>query len=131
MTTKTAARPAPAKANPHHALGRRGEELAARYLESHGLVVLSRNWRCRDGELDLVLTDGNQVVVCEVKTRTDTSFGTPAEAVDEQKSKRIRRLAHKWLSTYRIPWCELRFDILSIIWPPQGPPIVQHIKGAF
>jgi putative endonuclease len=72
--------------NHDHELGRRGEDLAASYLESHGLVVLSRNWRCREGELDLVLTDGEQVVVCEVKTRAGTGFGTPAEAVDDEKA---------------------------------------------
>lgn len=114
-----------------HALGRRGEDLAVRYLQQTGLVLLDRNWRCRDGELDLVLTDGARLVVCEVKTRTGAGFGLPAEAVDEAKARRIRKLTHIWLSHYRIPWCDLRFDILSIIWPPGGRPRVQHLKDAF
>src|SRR5438093_5896634 len=100
------------------ALGRRGEDLAARYLEHSGLVLLSRNWRCPEGELDLVLTDGRQLVVCEVKTRTSTNFGTPAESVTDEKATRIRRLARRWLHSHRMPRCPLRFDIVSILWPP-------------
>src|ERR1700754_1854146 len=59
-------------------LGRRGEDLAAHYLEQRGLVVLSRNWRCRHGEIDLVATDARLLVVCEVKTRSGTRYGEPA-----------------------------------------------------
>jgi putative endonuclease len=113
------------------ALGRRGEDLAARYLESGGLVVLSRNWRCPQGELDLVLTDGRKLVVCEVKTRTSTHYGTPAEAVTDEKAHRIRLLTRRWLTSYRVGWCEQRFDIISILWPPGSPPRIHHLKGAF
>ena len=74
-TTDTAPR------NPAQDLGRRGENLAADYLTERGLVVLSRNWRCRDGELDIVATDGSTLVVCEVKTRS-----TEAEVHDAQKN---------------------------------------------
>jgi putative endonuclease len=112
-------------------LGRRGEDLAARYLEGQGLVVLSRNWRCREGELDLVLTDGRQLVVCEVKTRSGLGFGAPVEAVTDDKALRIRKLANKWLSTYRVPWCEVRFDIVSVIWSRDGRPRIKHVKEAF
>jgi putative endonuclease len=115
----------------HLSVGRRGENLAARYLESRGLVVLSRNWRCRDGELDLVLTDGRTLIVCEVKTRTSTEFGTPAEAVSHEKAQRVRRLAHRWLNTYRVGWRELRFDIVSVLWPPGRTPRIDHLVGVF
>jgi putative endonuclease len=115
----------------HLALGRRGEELAARYLERGGLTVLSRNWRCPEGELDLVLTDGRRLVVCEVKTRTSTRFGPGAEAVTTAKANRIRHLARRWLTTYRVGWCEQRFDIISILWPPGGTPKIKHLKGVF
>jgi putative endonuclease len=115
----------------HLALGRKGENLAARYLESRGLVVLSRNWRCPDGELDLVLTDGRTLIVCEVKTRTSTEFGTPAEAVSHEKAQRVRRLAHRWLNTYRVGWCELRFDIVSVLWPAGHIPRIDHLVGVF
>jgi len=94
-------------------------------------VLLSRNWRCAEGELDLVLTDGRKLVVCEVKTRTSTSCGTPGEAVTDAKAERIRRLARRWLSTHRVPYCPLRFDIVSILWPPKQNPRIRHLQGAF
>jgi putative endonuclease len=120
-----------ASQNKHHELGRRGEDLAAKYLEEQGLVVLCRNWHCREGELDIVLTDGEQLVVCEVKTRAGTGFGTPAEAVDEEKAWRIRKLANRWMSEFKIGKCDLRCDIVAILWPPTGRPRIQHIKEAF
>ncbi|SMD21173.1 YraN family protein [Kibdelosporangium aridum] len=122
---------APKMPNPHHELGRKGEDLAVAYLTHQGLVLLDRNWRCKEGELDLIFTDGSMVVVCEVKTRAGTGFGDPEDAVDDRKARRIRRLTHIWLSTFRIPWCELRFDILAITWPPHGKPRINHLKDAF
>jgi putative endonuclease len=116
---------------PHLRTGERGEDLAARYLESRGLVVLARNWRCPEGELDLVATDRRRLIVCEVKTRSGTNFGHPAEAVTDEKANRIRRLSRRWRTTHDIGWCEERFDIVSIIWPPGEPPRIQHFKGVF
>ncbi|HYH28944.1 MAG TPA: YraN family protein [Pseudonocardia sp.] len=112
-------------------LGRRGEDLAARYLEQQGLVVLSHNWRCRLGELDLVATDSERLVVCEVKTRSSTRFGAPAEAVDGRKAARIRRVAHAWLAAHHVRWCEVRFDVLAVIAAPGAPVTVQHYEAAF
>ncbi|HEV2783495.1 MAG TPA: YraN family protein [Actinophytocola sp.] len=114
----------------HLTLGRRGEDLAARYLEEHkGLVVLSRNWRCREGELDLVATDGHTLVVCEVKTRTSTDYGAPAEAVTETKARRIRRLTRRWLRAHQMRNCPQRFDIVSVLWPPGQTPRIKHLPG--
>src|ERR1700759_1476826 len=96
--------------NPGHDIGRRGEDLAADYLSERGLVVLSRNWRCRDGELDVVATDGSTLVVCEVKTRTTDDFGDPAQFVTPVKMRRIRAATHAWLRSYRVGWGEVRVD---------------------
>ena len=89
--TKSVGRPPPAPIVDAMAakdeLGRRGEDEAVRYLEQRGLVVLSRNWRCRDGELDVVAVDGDRLVVCEVKTRSGTRFGEPAEAVTRSQGR--------------------------------------------
>jgi putative endonuclease len=126
MTTTTPHPPAP-----HLLTGHRGEDLASRYLEQQGLVVLSRNWRCREGELDLVATDRRTLIVCEVKTRTSTNYGHPAEAVTPEKANRIRRLARRWRAAYNVRWCEERFDIIAITWPPDAPPTLQHFKAAF
>jgi putative endonuclease len=113
------------------ALGRRGEDIAAAYLQRQGLVLLSRNWRCRHGELDLVATDGRRLVVCEVKTRSGDRFGHPSEAVTARKAGRIRQLTRFWLAEHRVRWCEIRFDVLSVHWPPDGPPRVEHLVEAF
>ncbi|GAB3729530.1 YraN family protein [Amycolatopsis oliviviridis] len=112
-------------------LGRWGEDLAVRHLEKTGYVVLSRNWRCRDGELDLVATDRKRLVFCEVKTRTGLAFGTPAEAVTPLKADRIRRLAYQWQHAFMLRWCPVRYDIIAIVAPPDTRPRVRHIKAAF
>lgn len=112
-------------------LGRRGEDLAADYLAGTGLVVLSRNWRCREGEVDLIATDGQRLVVCEVKTRSGTGYGEPSEGVTPAKAARIRRVAAAWLRAYRVGWCEIRFDVLAVLCPQDGPVTVEHLQGAF
>jgi putative endonuclease len=116
---------------PAHDLGRRGEDLAATYLTDRGLVLLSRNWRCREGELDLVATDGNALVVCEVKTRTSGEFGDPAVAVTAAKALRVRRATNAWLQRHRVGWCSTRFDVVTVLWPTDGEPVLRHIRGAF
>jgi putative endonuclease len=118
-------------ANAAHELGRQGEDLAADYLAAQGLVVLSRNWRCREGELDLVATDGTRLVVCEVKTRSGEGFGAPAEAVTPKKARHIRNATHAWLRRYRVGWVPVRFDVLAVVWPPNQPPRLDHLRGAF
>lgn len=112
-------------------LGRRGEDVAVRFLEQRGLVVLSRNWRCRDGEIDVVCTDAERLVVCEVKTRSGTRFGPPAAAVTDQKAARIRRITQAWLATHQVAWCEIRFDVVAVLARPGGPVTVQHYPAAF
>lgn len=109
-----------------------GEDLAALFLEGQGLVVLSRNWRCPEGELDIVAADrGGRLVVCEVKTRSGPDFGKPSEAVDYVKATRIRRLTHRWRAAHKVAYCDTRFDIISILWPGYGPARVEHLRGAF
>jgi putative endonuclease len=100
------------------ALGSDGEARAARWYEDHGYEVLERNWRRREGEVDLIVRRDRTVVFCEVKTRTSGRFGTGAESVLEAKQRRIRRLAARWLSELtpaagraRV---EVRFDVVSI-----------------
>ncbi|HEY6424760.1 MAG TPA: YraN family protein [Pseudonocardiaceae bacterium] len=116
---------------PDDSLGKRGEDLAAEYLAGTGLVLLSRNWRCREGELDLVATDGERLVVCEVKTRSGTGYGEPSEAVRPAKAARIRRVTAAWLRVHKVGWCEIRFDVLAVLCPPDGPVTVEHLQGAF
>ncbi|MBW0105899.1 YraN family protein [Pseudonocardia sp. KRD291] len=114
-------------------LGRRGEDTAAEYLrDAHGMVVLSRNWRCREGELDIVATDPEyRLVVCEVKTRSGVGFGEPAEAVTERKARRIRRLARAWMAVHHVGWVEIRFDIVAVLMPPGRETTIAHFPAAF
>lgn len=117
------------------ALGRRGEDVAAEHLAARGLTVLERNWRCREGELDLVAAEGERLVVAEVKTRSGTGFGQPAEAVTRAKAARIRRLAQRWLAEHHAAggsgFAEVRFDVLAVLVGRAGAPQVEHYEGAF
>ncbi|MEO7124746.1 MAG: YraN family protein [Nakamurella sp.] len=114
-------------------LGRRGEAIAAEYLTEQGLVILARNWRCSEGELDIVATDGaDTVIFCEVKTRSGITFGTPVEAVTRAKRCRIRRLAYLWMTTIRPRgWPKMRFDIVGIVIRARAEPELTHLAGAF
>ena len=117
--------------DPRRELGQRGEDLAAAMLTEAGLVVLDRNWRCRTGELDIVATDGATLVVVEVKTRTGTGYGTPAESVTPRKLARMRRLAQLWLAEHRVGWVAVRFDVVAVLARPGARPEVEHLVGVF
>lgn len=120
MTTTAASR---------QALGRYGEEVAARHLVEQGLVVLDRNWRCPEGEIDLVLRDGATLVVCEVKTRHDDTFGTPHQAITDAKLNRLKRLAERWIAERGITPAATRIDLVAIRRPLRGPAVVEHVPG--
>jgi putative endonuclease len=112
------------------ALGRYGEEVARRYLvEEEGLVLLDRNWRCPAGEIDLVLRDGDDLVVAEVKTRTSVACGTPHEAVSPAKLARLRRLAAAWLAEHQARPRGVRIDMVAVLRPPKGAAVVEHVRG--
>jgi putative endonuclease len=89
--------------------------LAARWYEERGYTVLDRNWRCREGEIDLVLAHGATLVFCEVKTRSSTAYGTPAEAVTRTKQLRLRRLAMRWVDVHQVRPSTMRFDVAGVI----------------
>lgn len=114
------------------ALGRWGEDLAVQHLQAAGCEVLARNWRCREGELDVVVRDGDVLVFVEVKARSGRGFGEPAEAVTPVKARRLHRLACRWLEQHRPPGRhDLRFDVVSVVRPRDGRPEVVHLRGAF
>ncbi|MBL7262045.1 YraN family protein [Paractinoplanes lichenicola] len=113
------------------AVGVYGENVAAQHLQEQGLVVLDRNWRCPDGEVDLVLRDGEDIVFCEVKTRRSDRFGPPAAAVTQQKVRRLRHLALRWLAEAGIRPREIRFDVVEVLPQTRGGSQVTHIRAAF
>lgn len=95
-------------------LGVAGEDLAASWYEAAGYRVLDRNWRCSDGEIDLVVRRGETVVVVEVKARTSAAFGSAASAVTAAKQRRLRRLAVRWLAEHRPRCGAVRFDVVAV-----------------
>jgi len=113
----------------HQALGRYGERVAADHLVAQGMVVLDRNWRCDEGELDLVLRDGATMVACEVKTRTSNDHGTPHEAITDAKLTRLRRLAVRWVEAHDVHPPETRVDLVAVLRPRTGPALVEHVRG--
>jgi putative endonuclease len=100
--------------DPRRRLGTSGEDAVSRWYEERGYTVVSRNWRVREGELDLVLQRGRTLVFCEVKTRRGDAFGTPFEAVTVTKQRRLRTLAVRWLSEHHVRAGELRFDVAAV-----------------
>jgi putative endonuclease len=124
MTADTASR-----AGARLALGSYGERLAARHLSERGLVVLDRNWRCEAGEIDLVLRDGDVLVVCEVKTRTSDVCGSPHEAVTPEKLDRLARLGALWAQAHGVRAADLRIDLVAVHRPRRGASTVEHVRG--
>lgn len=111
------------------ALGDFGERLASRYLQAAGLTVLDRNWRCNQGEIDIVAADGATLVICEVKTRRSDRFGTPLEAITSGKATRLIRLGRLWAGEHQVRYPDLRIDVVAIRAPYRGRPAVEHLIG--
>ena len=104
-------------------LGNLGEDMAAGYLEKQGCRVLRRNYRCREGEIDIIAEKGGVLSLVEVKTRRSDSFGRPAEAVDLRKREHIKKAAMNFLSECEEYYPYIRMDVIEIV--------INHIRGAF
>jgi putative endonuclease len=116
-------------------LGARGERLAERHLLGRGLTLLDRNWRCPQGEIDLVLRDGDEIVFVEVKTRSSVAFGHPLEAITHSKLARLRRLAGAWCEAHPDSAGDrprrVRIDAVAVIAPADRPAVVEHLERIF
>ena len=112
-------------------LGAAGEAAVAQWYSDAGYVVLARNWRVREGELDVIAQRGATIVFCEVKTRRGDAFGTPAEAVTWRKQARIRKLAVRWLGEQERRADVLRFDVAAVKPDGRGAWIVDVFEAAF
>lgn len=116
-----------AEATWRRSVGIAGEEVAAAWYEARGYEVVTRNWRCRMGEIDLILRRGREFVFCEVKARTTDAFGAPIEAVTREKQLRVRRLAARWLEEDAPARPrQIRFDVASVL-----AGVVEVTEGAF
>jgi putative endonuclease len=117
-------------AGDRQALGAWGEELAARYLEERGLTVISRNFRCPAGEIDIVAQDGDCLVFCEVKTRRGHGCGSPLESVPAAKQRRLVRLASWYVAAES--WSgAVRFDVVGVSVSASGRARVDWVADAF
>lgn len=113
--------------------GAQGEQWAEQVLLDAGMVIIDRNWRCRDGEIDLIAVDevdGESVIVfCEVKYRTGVGYGSPLEAITHEKVRRLRRLAGQWLTQHPVVVPAIRLDAVGVL-DRRGQPLqVTHVRG--
>ena len=111
-------------------LGHTGEAVAAKYYIRRGYLLLNHNYRTRMGELDLVLMEGETVVIAEVKSRSETSRGPAAEAVGPAKRRRIILAAQRFLQQSGLSEHPVRFDVVEVT-PAEGGLLVHCIRSAF
>ena len=116
---------------PEAALGRRGEDVAHRYLRNIGMTVLARNYRPGGGEaeVDIIARDGDIVVFVEVKSRRSADYGSPDRQIDDSKRKNITRAARSYATRAGIAWSQVRFDVVSVVLTE--PPSIVHQQDAF
>jgi putative endonuclease len=110
-------------------LGVYGEQVAELHLLAAGFAVLARNWRCPAGEIDIVAQDGDVLVVCEVKTRSSATYGSPLEAVTSAKARRLRQLAALWLQQHPMRPAGVRVDVVGVLHSPRDPLRIEHVRG--
>lgn len=113
------------------ALGRTGEQLAVEHLVDSGYVVIERNWRCRQGEIDIVVRHGATTVFVEVKTRSGVGYGHPFEALSLTKLARLRRLAGAWCEAHPSVHGDIRIDVIAVISPRDAAPQIEHLEAVF
>lgn len=113
-------------------LGKKGERVAVNYLKNAGYQILAQDWRCELGQLDIVALDTPYVVIVEVKTRRNKSYGAAREMVIVDKQKRLTRLALQFLKNHQLLNHPVRFDVIAIQWSSEkSDPHVEHILHAF
>ncbi len=117
--------------NADHALGRRGEDIAHRYLQRHGIVVVARNFRMASGagEIDLIGWEDDYLVFVEVKSRQTDDYGAPDRAIGVQKRSSQVRAAREFARHADAPWEKVRFDVVNVVFTT--PPSVTHFRDVF
>ncbi len=113
-------------------LGRWGEKHCLRFLKRKGLKKLTRNFSCKTGEIDLIMVDADSTIVfVEVRTRADETFGSAESSITHSKKARLFRTAQYFLATNNIENRPFRFDVVTIVLAPTGPPQIRHYENAF
>lgn len=111
--------------------GQRGEEAAWRYLRRHGYRLVTTNYACRGGEIDIIARDKATLVFIEVRSRSSTRYGLPMETVDSGKQQRLRHAAEHYLHSTGQEDVYCRFDVVSVLWQEKGKPVIELYKDAF
>ncbi|MEW6376837.1 MAG: YraN family protein [Thermodesulfobacteriota bacterium] len=111
-------------------LGKKGEELALRFLKKRGYRIIERNYVCKMGEMDIIAREKDTLTFVEVKTRTSTTFGPPQLAVTTSKQKQLSKIALHFLKEKQLEDVKARFDVVAILLRPKGEEI-ELIKNAF
>jgi putative endonuclease len=117
--------------SPRDDLGRRGEDEAARYLKALGYRIVGRRERIRRGDIDIVALDGRTVVFVEVRSKSDTRHGHPAETVGTVKQRRLAELATAYIRRHRLEDCSVRIDVVTVTFAAGATPVVEHYQNAF
>jgi putative endonuclease len=119
--------------SPRDELGRRGEDEAVRHLKGLGYRIVGRRERILRGDIDIVALDGRTVVFVEVRSKSDTAHGHPAETVGPQKQRRIAELAAAYIRRHRLEDQSVRIDVVAVTFPAEqgGRPVVEHYQNAF
>jgi putative endonuclease len=112
-------------------LGDRGENVAARYLRNNGFTIITRNFRCELGEVDIIARQGKTLVFVEVKTRSNEDDAAGEDQVGDHKRNQLTKVAKYYLTRYGVPQPPARFDVIAIFWPPGRTPQVRHTPDAF
>ncbi|MDD5712038.1 MAG: YraN family protein [Smithellaceae bacterium] len=110
--------------------GKKGEDTAVRFLKKKGFRIVTRNYRCVFGEVDIIAWDGQCLVFVEVKSRRGDEFGAPQLAVGADKQKKLSHVALNYLSENGLRDIDARFDVLAIVMAQNGP-LIEHIENAF
>jgi len=111
-------------------LGKKGEDVAVRFLKKHGYHILQRNYTCKMGEMDIIAKERDMLVFVEVKTRTSTTFGLPQLAVNPRKQKQLSKVALNFLKEKQLREPKARFDVVAVLFVNQEAEI-DLIKDAF
>ena len=112
-------------------LGERGEDAAVAFLERSGMTIVERNWRCQQGEIDILALDGETLVLCEVKTRRTAKKGTPEEAVTPAKQRRYAKLASAYVQSAGLQPVSVRFDVITLLVIAEDRALLRHFRAAF
>jgi putative endonuclease len=117
--------------NPDHASGRRGEDLAHRFLRRQGYTIVARNYRLAAGEAeaDLIAWDSGELVLVEVKSRSSEEYGPPDRAIGPDKRRHLMRVAREYTRKTQIPWDRVRFDVVTVLF--ENPPRIELFRNAF